>query len=90
MGLTSEEFWKLTLVQFNAMCKRFQSREERMDFHAGLICSVLANINRDPKRKTDPYTAKDFMPGQPVGRKDWAAQKAALHGIAKAGEFNDK
>ena len=37
---------------------------EREDYHAGLICAVLANINRDPKR-TKVFTPQDFMPGHP-------------------------
>ena len=30
---------------------------------AALICSVIANVNRDPDTKPEPYTAADFMPG---------------------------
>lgn len=30
---------------------------------AALICSVLANINRDPDRRSEPYTPADFLPG---------------------------
>lgn len=30
---------------------------------AALICSVLANVNRDPERRPEPYTAAQFMPG---------------------------
>jgi hypothetical protein len=41
--------------------ERYSAGLERQDYHAGLICSVLANINRDPKGK--PYTPADFMPG---------------------------
>jgi len=36
---------------------------ERQDYHAGLICAVLANINRDPKR-SKVFTPQDFMPGK--------------------------
>jgi len=35
---------------------------EREDYHAGLICAVLANINRDHKR-SKVFTPQDFMPG---------------------------
>lgn len=30
----------------------------------GMLCSLIANINRDPK-KTKPYSALDFMPWVP-------------------------
>lgn len=36
---------------------------ERMaDIRAGMICSTLANINRDSKRTPDPFQPADFMP----------------------------
>jgi len=35
---------------------------ERQDYRAGLVCAVLANINRDPKR-SKVFTPQDFMPG---------------------------
>jgi hypothetical protein len=28
-----------------------------------LICSVLANVNRDPERRPEPWQPADFMPG---------------------------
>jgi hypothetical protein len=30
---------------------------------AALICSVIANVNRDSERRPEPYTAAQFMPG---------------------------
>lgn len=36
--------------------------EWRADLRMGIHASVLANVNRDPKRKPQPYTADDFMP----------------------------
>lgn len=35
---------------------------ERTDQLFGLLASVLANVNRDAKRKPKPYTADDFTP----------------------------
>lgn len=35
---------------------------ERQDYRTALICAVLANINRDPKAKPEPFNPKDFMP----------------------------
>lgn len=29
--------------------------------HAGLIAATVANTQRDPKRKPDPYSASDFL-----------------------------
>lgn|GEM_PF-2599564 len=47
----------------SALLKRRASLIERQDYHAGLICSVLANIHRDPK-KSNAFTPQDFMPGK--------------------------
>jgi hypothetical protein len=30
---------------------------------AALICSVIANVNRDPERRPNPWEPRDFMPG---------------------------
>lgn len=36
--------------------------ELRADVRAGIIASVIANTNRDRKRRPDPFTPHDFMP----------------------------
>ena len=63
LGLSEEEFWGLTLKEFNALCERYGVNQEWLNYRAALICSVLANIARDPKKKGIPYTTQDFMPG---------------------------
>lgn len=61
LNLGEEEFWGLTLKEFNALCERFKSNNERLDYRTALICAVLANTVRDPKRRK-PFTPEDFMP----------------------------
>ena len=36
----------------------------RTDLAGGMVASVMANVNRDPKAKPTPYSAIDFMPLQ--------------------------
>lgn len=36
--------------------------EQRADLRAGITASVIANVNRDPKRRRAPFNAVDFMP----------------------------
>jgi hypothetical protein len=36
--------------------------EERADVRAGIIAAVIANANRDRKKRPDPFTPADFMP----------------------------
>lgn len=33
----------------------------KMDYHFANLSALLANINRDVKRKSSPYTASDFL-----------------------------
>ena len=35
---------------------------ERGDLQAGIVASVIANVNRDPKKRKKEYTPQDFMP----------------------------
>ena len=42
---------------------------KRSDQQTALICCVLANINRDKKKKPKPFTVEDFMP-KVVGKKE--------------------
>jgi hypothetical protein len=30
---------------------------------AALVCSVIANVNRDAEKRPEPFSAADFMPG---------------------------
>jgi len=73
VGLSEEEFWELTPAQYDLLAKRHIDHEkgkirleeaklERSDYQAALICCVLANINRDKKKKPTPYKVDDFMP----------------------------
>lgn len=63
---------------------------ERTNYHAALICAVLANINRDPKRRPVPYQVADFMPqkAQPMAslmsEEDHLADLLALAGAMGA------
>lgn len=35
--------------------------EWRADARAAQICSILANVNRDSKKRPEPYEVKEFM-----------------------------
>lgn len=36
--------------------------EERADLRAGIVASTIANAQRDPKQRRQPYKPEDFMP----------------------------
>ena len=62
LNLEEEEFWALTIKEFNALVERYNNNQEWLNHRTALICSVLANIWRDPKRKQQPFRPADFMP----------------------------
>lgn len=49
--------------EIDALLERYRLSLEREDYHSALICAVLANINRDPK-KGKTFTPADFMPSK--------------------------
>lgn len=65
--MSDEEFWGLALPEFLALLDR--RREELRLSHApaALICSVMAEMKRDPAKRAEPFSASDFMPsGKPA------------------------
>jgi len=36
--------------------------EERADLRMAMLASLIANVNRDKKRRPNPFLPKDFMP----------------------------
>lgn len=61
MKLGEADFWRLTLAQFASLAERYETEQERDDYHSALICCVLAEINRDPKKRDKPFVPADFM-----------------------------
>ena len=39
-----------------------------MDYRAALICTIIAEVNRDPKKRGRAFTPKDFMPKRKAER----------------------
>jgi len=37
-----------------------------LDFRSALICAIIANVNRNPKKKSVPFTPSDFMPRREI------------------------
>ena len=62
MRLTEDEFWNLTLAQWLALCKQHELDEERLDYRAALIASIIAEVNRNHKKRREPFSPQDFMP----------------------------
>ena len=61
LGLGEAEFWALTLPQLGALMKCRKQSQDREDFRAGLVASILCNANR--AKGTSPAHPWDFFPG---------------------------
>jgi len=66
LGMTVRELKsRLTYNEFTEWMAYYQLEpfgEFRSDLRNGALCSLIANIKRDPKRRSSPYEPKDFMP----------------------------
>ena len=67
---------------------RLADDRERQDYRAALICSVIANVNRDPE-KTKPFTPDDFMPKvQEEQTPEQMAELFKFYALAMGGEVH--
>ena len=65
LRLTSEQFWRLTPKQFWALLERYREGERRKDARAALVAATMANIFRDPQKRSTPYSVADFLDPEP-------------------------
>lgn len=57
-----EEFSSREVSEWMAYAGISPFGEERADVRAGIIASVIAEVNRDRKKQSRPFTPADFMP----------------------------
>lgn len=59
--------------------------DRRADMRMGILASLIANVNRDPKRKPSPFKPGDFIPRikEDDDRLKERDLRAALDSIAK-------
>lgn len=62
MGLSDEDFWRLTPREFNALARAREAEQRNWDARFGLLAAILANAHRDPKKRAAPFEPKDFFP----------------------------
>ena len=63
LGLTAATFWEMTPAHFAALYRRHKSAVEHNDRWFALLASMYANVHRDEKRRSHPFSIEDFMPG---------------------------
>lgn len=46
LGLSDAEFWDSTIEEFTALANRHKERERMLNYRAGVIASMIYNVNR--------------------------------------------
>lgn len=59
MRLKEYQFWRLTILEFNLLIERHKEKLSADKYNSALICSVIANVNR---QKGKAFQPSDFMP----------------------------
>ena len=60
--MTEEEFDRANPRELKAYAKVYEAVQRRMDYRSAQIVAILAEINRDTKKRSIPFSAEDFMP----------------------------
>lgn len=60
LSLPPTVFWSLTLEEFTVLWERHEARETLANYRAGVIASLLFNVNRGPKQR--PVSWREFFP----------------------------
>jgi len=68
------------MAEYDALLGRRREAKEWQDYRAGLVCSVLANVWRDPK-KGKALTPQDFMPGASRAARPRMTAEDMLHEV---------
>ena len=63
LGLTDEQWKRLTLRRYDALVKRFSSKLEREDFQIAKLSAVIYNANNVRRKGNDkrPWIADNFI-----------------------------
>ena len=61
LGLSERDYNRMSLRTFIKILERKNLDEQRQDYRFAQIACILANANRDPKKKRKPYKVQDFM-----------------------------
>ena len=71
----------MTLAQFSALAGEYRAEQEMLNYRGAMICSVIAEVNRDRKKRKKAYTPDDFMPKKKKARMTSGQMKAQIEAI---------
>ena len=66
LRLSEDEFWQLSLKEFNLLMKRHKEQRSAELYNSALICATIANVNRSKGKHFQP---SDFMPKEKKKKK---------------------
>lgn len=79
-GLSSAQFWDMTQREIALHVRGFHWRMELEDWRTSRIVAAVYDVQRNPKKRRKPITARDFMPKKP-GARTAQAQKSILDAL---------
>ena len=84
-------FWQLTPAELCLEIEAWDQREQLTDYRVGLLCAVIAEPNRDVKKRSQPFTPQDFMPvknndraPRQLPKQDWQQQLSIVERLNTA------
>jgi hypothetical protein len=94
VGLLPCDVMTMTLLEigkvYDNRMKKINLDNKADDMRTARICCILANINRDTKKKRKPFTEDDFMPQEKAKNKPQTPEQMAnilkLFTIANGGK----
>lgn len=61
------------------MSRRWEERQDKEDRRFAMVAAVIANANRNPKKRRHPFRIDDFMPNRTgVKSRQTPQQQAAI------------
>lgn len=69
------------MAQYNALAERYKEDQKKLNYRAAMICSILAEIYRDRKKRPKAFTPNDFMPQEKKGPMDTQQMSSAIKDI---------
>lgn len=62
IGVHTDEFYCMTHKEFMAAVKGYKESQKMDDIRTARVCAVIAEVNRNPKKRGAPWKIEDFMP----------------------------
>jgi len=84
-----EDFMRKTPEEFKLICDGWKIREERADRRIARLCSIIANVNRNPKKRPQAFSEEDFIP-RPKQRKKQTNEEMLQMVVAMNRAFGGK